>query len=373
MSDIAVPDKKFELIKTDGRARRGRLRLKHGIVETPIFMPVGTVGSVKTLTPSDLHDLDAQIILGNTYHLFLRPGLEVIEHYRGLHNFIKWDRPILTDSGGFQIFSLGKLNKLVEEGAYFSSHLDGSKFVLTPELAVKIQETIGSDIHMVLDECTSFPCDEETARKSMERSMRWARRCRDAKTKDDLCQFGIVQGSMFPELREKSAKELMQIGFEGYAIGGLSVGESKDDMHRITEVCCSVLPSDQPRYLMGVGTPLDIIEGVSRGVDMFDCVMPTRNGRNGTLFTSEGRVNIKNLRYRLDDSPLDPQCDCYTCKTFSRGYLRHLFLAGEITGLRLLSLHNIAYYLKLSADIRKAIEAGQFAALLYHHRGLWSS
>jgi queuine tRNA-ribosyltransferase len=368
-----APEHRFELITNDGKARRGRLRLKHGIVQTPIFMPVGTVGSVKTLTPADLVELDAQIILGNTYHLFLRPGLEVLEYYQGLHNFIKWDRPILTDSGGFQIFSLGKLNKLVEEGAHFASHLDGTKFVLTPELAVKIQETIGSDIHMVLDECTSFPCDVDTARKSMERSMRWARRCRDAKLKSDLCQFGIVQGSMFPKLREESAKILMDIGFEGYAIGGLSVGESKEDMHLITDVCCSVLPENQPRYLMGVGTPLDIIEGVSRGVDMFDCVMPTRNGRNGTLFTSKGRVNIKNLQYRFDDSPLDPQCSCYTCRTFSKGYLRHLFLAGEVTGLRLLSLHNIAYYLKLTSDIRTAIENQTFSTLLQSHRDLWRS
>jgi queuine tRNA-ribosyltransferase len=363
----------FQLLTTDGSARRGRLTLKHGTVETPIFMPVGTVGSVKTLTPEDLHQVNAQIILGNTYHLFLRPGMEVMEHFQGLHRFMKWDRPILTDSGGFQIFSLGKLNKLIEDGAHFSSHLDGRKFVLTPELAVKIQETIGSDIHMVLDECTPFPCDEETARKSMERSMRWARRCRDAKTQGDLCQFGIVQGSMYPNLRRESAKVLMDIGFEGYAIGGLSVGETKEHMKDITEVCCEVLPTDQPRYLMGVGTPLDIIEGVSRGVDMFDCVMPTRNGRNGTLFTSEGRINIKNLRYRLDETPLDPECFCYTCKTFSRGYLRHLYLAGELTGLRLLSLHNIAYYLKLASDIRDAIVSGQFRALLAHHQSLWDT
>jgi len=364
-------NKNFSLIKTDGRARRGCLSLKHGVVQTPIFMPVGTVGSVKTLTPADLLELDAQIILGNTYHLFLRPGMEVLEYYKGLHNFIKWDRPILTDSGGFQIFSLGKLNKLSEDGAHFASHLDGSKFVLTPELAVKIQETIGSDIHMVLDECTSFPCDMETARKSMERSMRWAQRCRDSKIDTNLGQFGIVQGGMYPELRRASALKLVEIGFEGYAIGGLSVGETKEHMHEITEVCCDVLPEDQPRYLMGVGTPLDIIEAVSRGVDMFDCVMPTRNGRNGTLFTSLGRVNIKNLQYRLDDSPLDPACNCYTCKTFTRGYLRHLFLAGEITGLRLLSLHNIAYYLQLAGDIRKAIEDGRFSELLAHHRALW--
>jgi len=363
--------KRFQILKTDARARRGLLSLKHGFVQTPIFMPVGTVGSVKTLTPADLHELNAQIILGNTYHLFLRPGMEVLEYYKGLHNFMKWDRPILTDSGGFQIFSLGKLNKLSEDGAHFASHLDGTKFVLTPELAVKIQETIGSDIHMVLDECTSYPCDEDTALKSMERSMRWAKRCREAKSKEDLCQFGIVQGGMYPKLRQQSARDLMAIGFEGYAIGGLSVGETKDHMREITEVCCDVLPVDQPRYLMGVGTPLDIIEAVSRGVDMFDCVMPTRNGRNGTLFTSHGRVNIKNLQYRLDDAPLDPQCSCYTCRTFSRGYLRHLFLAGEITGLRLLSLHNIAYYLKLTQDIRDAIESDSFASLLAHHQGLW--
>jgi queuine tRNA-ribosyltransferase len=366
-----MPKSIFQLHKTCGQARRGSLRLKHGVVETPIFMPVGTVGSVKTLVPQDLLEVDAQIILGNTYHLFLRPGMEVIKHFGGLHKFMKWDRPILTDSGGFQIFSLGKLNKLTEEGARFASHLDGTKFLLTPELAVEIQEIIGADIHMVLDECTSFPVEYDAAKRSMERSVRWAKRCRDAKLDEDLCQFGIVQGSMYEDLRRISAKALVEIGFEGYAIGGLSVGESKDDMRRITEVACDVLPVDQPRYLMGVGTPLDIIEGVSRGIDMFDCVMPTRNGRNGTLFTSHGRVNIKNLTYRLDDAPLDAACECYTCKTFSRGYLRHLFLAGEITGLRLLSLHNIAYYLKLTSDIRKSIEEGFFDSLLSHHRSLW--
>lgn len=367
-----APHHRFELIKTQGRARRGVLSLKNGVVQTPIFMPVGTVGSVKTLTPADLLGLDAQIILGNTYHLFLRPGLEVLSHFQGLHRFIKWDRPILTDSGGFQIFSLGKLNRLTEEGAHFASHLDGTKFLLTPELAVQFQEAMGSDIHMVLDECTPYPCDQETARLSMERSMRWAQRCKTAKRKSDLCQFGIVQGGMYPELRRESAKRLIDIGFDGYAVGGLSVGETKPLMQEVTEVCCEVLPQDQPRYLMGVGTPLDMIEAVARGVDMFDCVMPTRNGRNGTLFTSLGRVNIKNLQHRLDESPLDPACSCYTCKTFSRGYLRHLFLSGEITGLRLLSLHNIAYYLRLMQDIRLAIESDSFENLLAHHRGLWS-
>jgi queuine tRNA-ribosyltransferase len=364
---------RFDVTATAGYARRGRLQLKHGSIETPIFMPVGTVGCVKTLTPEDLCAVDAQIILGNTYHLFLRPGMEVMKAFNGLHNFMKWNKPILTDSGGFQIFSLGKLNKLKEEGASFSSHLDGTKFVLTPELAVEIQETIGADIHMVLDECTPYPADRDRAKSSMERSMRWAKRCREHKKIDDLCQFGIVQGSMYEDLRRQSAKELIDIGFEGYAIGGLSVGESKDEMRDMTQACCEVLPQDRPRYLMGVGTPLDIIEGVSRGIDMFDCVMPTRNGRNGTLFTSHGRVNIKNLQFKFDESSLDPECLCYTCRTFSKGYLRHLFLAGEVTGLRLFSLHNVAYYLRLMSDIRASIENGSFDGLLAHHRGLWTS
>ena len=362
----------FTLLSNDGSARRGRMQLKHGIVETPIFMPVGTVGSVKTLVPEDLDTLGAQIILGNTYHLFLRPGLEVIREFGGLHNFINWKKPILTDSGGFQIFSLGKLNKLAEEGAYFSSHLDGSKFCLTPELAVEIQETLGSDIHMVLDECTSFPAERSAAKSSMERSMRWAARCRESRRNTELCQFGIVQGSMYEDFRVQSANELAAMDFEGYAIGGLSVGESKEDLARITEVCTTVLPTNKPRYLMGVGTPLDLIEGVSRGIDMFDCVMPTRNGRNGTLFTSQGRVNSKNQKYRLDKGPLDPACRCYTCKTFSRGYLRHLFVTGEISGLRLFSLHNVTYYVHLMDEIRKSIEQQRFATLLAHHRELWN-
>ena len=318
-----------------GGARRGRLTLAHGTVETPIFMPVGTVGAVKSLTPEDLKAIGASIILGNTYHLYLRPGMEVIEAFGGLHKFIGWDRPILTDSGGFQIFSLGQLNKLDETGAHFQSHLDGSKIVLTPELAVKIQETIGSDIHMVLDECTPYPATRQQAETSMQRSMRWAARCRRAKTRPELCQFGIVQGGVYPDLRQASARALMDIGFEGYAIGGLSVGETKHEMADMTAAATEVLPKDQPRYLMGVGTPLDLIEGVNLGVDMFDCVMPTRNGRNGSLFTSQGRVNIKNQRYRFDESPLDPACGCYTCKTFSRAYLRHLFIAVSYTHLTL--------------------------------------
>ncbi len=362
----------FTLKKTDGNARRGALKLKHGIVETPIFMPVGTVGAVKSLTPEDLRAIDASIILGNTYHLYLRPGMEVMKAYGGLHNFMKWDRPILTDSGGFQIFSLTDLNKITEEGAHFQSHLDGAKLFLTPELAVEIQETIGSDIHMVLDECTPYPATFEQAKKSMERSMRWAKRCRVAKSKPDLCQFGIVQGGVYHDLRQQSARALVEIGFEGYAIGGLSVGETKQEMAESIEAATSILPTDKPRYLMGVGTPLDLIEGIARGIDMFDCVMPTRNGRNGTLFTSQGKINIKNLKFQFDDSPLDPECSCYTCKTFSKGYLRHLFQAGEITGLRLFSLHNLTYYLQLMAKARRAIEDGTFANLRAEQNVLWT-
>jgi queuine tRNA-ribosyltransferase len=361
----------FEKLAQDGQARRGRLTLKHGVVETPVFMPVGTVGSVKTLTPEDLHALDASIILGNTYHLYLRPGIEVIKHFGGLHKFIGWDRPMLTDSGGFQIFSLATMNKLSEDAAHFQSHLDGSKINLSPELAVEIQETLGSDIHMVLDECTPYPATLERAKSSMERSMRWAARCRQAKTDDSLCQFGIVQGGVYPELRRQSARTLQAIGFEGYAIGGLSVGETKDEMITTLDAVTPELPEDKPRYLMGVGTPLDIVEAVARGVDMFDCVMPTRNGRNGSLFTSHGKVNIKNQKFRLDDDPLDSACGCYTCKTFSRGYLRHLFIANELTGLRLFTIHNLAYYLGLMRSIRAAIETSTFGALLAEHRALW--
>jgi queuine tRNA-ribosyltransferase len=361
----------FQIDSCDGRARSGTLKLKHGDVQTPIFMPVGTVGSVKSLVPEDLEKLGAQIILGNTYHLFLRPGMEVISKFEGLHNFIKWDKPILTDSGGFQIFSLGKLNNLKEEGADFQSHLDGKRFSLTPEKAVEIQETIGSDIHMVLDECTPFPVEEKTARLSMERSMRWAARCRKAKSKPDLCQFGIVQGSIFPQLRRESVAALTEIGFEGYAIGGLSVGETKEHMRDMTEVSCNALPQDKPRYLMGVGTPLDIIESVALGVDMFDCVMPTRNGRNGMAFTSLGRVNIKNEKYKFSEDVLDPDCDCYTCQNFSRSYLRHLYVAGELSSMRLMSLHNLTYYLNLTKNIRQSIQAGEFNSLLKHHQLLW--
>ena len=363
----------FRLARTDGKARSGVLNLNRGQVLTPIFMPVGTAGCVKSLTPEDLRRIGASIILGNTYHLNLRPGMQVIEHFGGLHNFMQWDRPILTDSGGFQIFSLGDKTRLDESGAHFQSHLDGSSLHLTPENAVVIQETLGSDIHMVLDECTPYPADRTTAAMSMERSMRWAGRCRRAKSKEQLAQFGIVQGGVYEDLRKVSAERLQELDFEGYAIGGLSVGEPKEDMLRIVESTCPLLPADKPRYLMGVGTPLDLVEGVSRGIDMFDCVMPTRNGRNGSLFTSTGKINIKNSKYRLSDEALDSNCDCYTCKTFSRGYLRHLFQAGETTCLRLFTIHNLTFYLQLAARMRQAIETGQFVALLAEQRQLWSS
>lgn len=364
---------KYTLLSQDSKARRGRLELLHGSVETPIFMPVGTVGCVKTLVPKDLEEIKAQIILGNTYHLFLRPGLEVIKRFGGLHRFMGWDKPILSDSGGFQVFSLSTNRKITEQGVHFASHIDGKKFLLTPELAVEIQETLGSDIHMAFDECTPYPATYEQSKVSLERTLRWADRCRKAKTRDELAQFGIVQGGAFKDLRQQSVEGLLNIGFEGYSIGGLSVGEPKEIMHEMTEWSCGLLPQDQPRYLMGVGTPLDLIEGVSRGIDMFDCIMPTRNGRNGSLFTSQGKINIRNARYQFDESSLDPECSCYTCKTFSLSYLRHLFIAGELTALRLFSLHNLTFYLQFMQNIRDAIEEKRFEALLLQERKRWLS
>jgi queuine tRNA-ribosyltransferase len=363
----------YQLLGQDGLARRGRLTLARGTVETPVFMPVGTVGSVKSLTSDDLRALDAQIILGNTYHLFLRPGMEVMRQFGGLHRFSNWDRPILTDSGGFQVFSLAKLTKLTEDGATFQSHIDGSTFFLTPELAVEIQETIDADIHMVLDECTAYPADSHAAQVSMERSVRWAARCKKARNKQHLAQFAIVQGSMYRELRERCAQELADLDFPGYAIGGLSVGEPKELMREMTAISAAALPEHKPRYLMGVGTPLDIVESVALGVDMFDCVLPTRNGRNGTIFTSTGRLNMKNAGHKLSDIPLDSNCQCYTCRTYSRAYLRHLFIAGEITVLRLLTIHNLAYYIQLMARVRSAIEGRTFASLLAETRELYDT
>lgn len=343
------------------RARRGEVATAHGVVQTPIFMPVGTQATVKCVTPENLREVQAQIILGNTYHLFIRPGRELIRSFGGLHDFMQWDRPILTDSGGFQIFSLKELAKITEEGAAFSSHLDGSKLFLSPEDAVEVQQDLGSDIMMCLDTCIPYPADRKTAIDSTNLTTRWAARCRAAHTARKQLLFGIVQGGMFPDLRAQAARDLIDIGFDGYAIGGLSVGEEKDMMYDMLEATVPHMPADFPVYLMGVGTPEDLVEGVWRGVDMFDCVMPTRNARNGTLFTSKGRVVIKNAQYRADKRPLDENCNCYTCRNFSRAYLRHLYVSREILSYHLNTIHNLHYYLQLMAQIREAIERDQFA------------
>ncbi|MBM9603512.1 tRNA guanosine(34) transglycosylase Tgt [Desulfopila inferna] len=342
-------------------ARRGELQTRHGVVQTPIFMPVGTQGTVKSVSPANLKEMNAQIILGNTYHLFIRPGHKLIEKFGGLHGFMNWDRPILTDSGGFQIFSLQQLAKITEEGAAFRSHLDGSKLFLGPEEAIAVQQALGSDVMMCLDTCIPYPADRKTTVNSTNLTSRWAARCRSAHSSREQLLFGIVQGGVYPELREQSAAELIDIGFDGYAIGGLSVGEPKELMHGMTEVTVPHLPQDRAVYLMGVGTPEDLVEGVWRGIDMFDCVMPTRNARNGTLFTSTGKIVIKNSKYREDKEPLDGSCDCYTCKNFSRAYLRHLFVSREILSYHLNTIHNLHYYLNLMEQIRKSIEIDSFA------------
>ena len=361
----------FTLHSTDGAARRGEFHTPHGVVQTPAFMPVGTQGTVKAAVHRDLEDAGAEIILGNTYHLFLRPGDELISRRGGLHRFIGWDRPILTDSGGFQIFSLAERRVIREEGAEFQSHLDGSRHLLTPERAVDIQARLGSDIAMVLDECLSYPATRDQAAASMQRSVRWAQRCRhrfaDLPAASDVqvsnpgqAQFGIVQGGVFQDLRDESADATAAIGFEGYAIGGLSVGEPGDVMYSVTERTARRLPPERPRYLMGAGTPEDLVESVARGIDMFDCVMPTRNARNGQLFTSEGRINIRNARYAEDDGPVDPACGCYTCRRHSRAYLRHLHLSGEMSAGALNTLHNLTFYLDTMRRIREAITLRTF-------------
>ncbi len=357
---------KFELLATDGRARAGLLSLFHGDVETPIFMPVGTQATVKTLSPDELRALGTRILLGNTFHLYLRPGLEVMEAAGGLHRFMNWPGPILTDSGGFQVFSLSDLCRVDEEGASFQSPLDGSRHRFTPEKVVDIQKTLGSDICMVFDECPPYPCERDFAEASLNRTHRWAGRCltrfREVCDPERQALFAIVQGSVFKDLRLLSARQLAAMDFPGYALGGLSVGEPKDLMHAMLEAVEPELPRDKPRYLMGVGTPEDLWECVERGVDLFDCVMPTRIARNGTLFTSRGRVAIKSSAYARDFGPPDPECDCYTCSNFSRAYLRHLFRSGEMLGLRLNSLHNLAYMLRLAGLIRKSILEGRFSA-----------
>jgi queuine tRNA-ribosyltransferase len=351
------------LIKKDtaSSGRLGRITTSHGEVTTPVFMPVGTQATVKTLSPADLRDIGAEIILSNTYHLFLRPGHELVRDFGGLHGFMNWDRPVLTDSGGFQVFSLADLRKVTDEGVTFQSHLDGgAKHFITPENAVDIQEALGADIIMAFDECIPYPATKDYAQESLERTHRWAKRCRDAKKDTGQALFGILQGGMYADLRKLSAETLVDIGFEGYAIGGLSVGETKPLMYEMIESTVPYLPADQPRYLMGVGTPEDLVEGVDRGIDMFDCVMPTRNARNGTFFTSFGKLSIRNSRYERDKDPIDPACGCYTCRTFSRAYLRHLFSAGEVLALRLGTIHNLFFYLDLMKKIRKSIEAGRF-------------
>lgn len=348
----------FEKLGEDGRARRGRLTFPRGTVETPAFMPVGTYGTVKGMLPRDIHETGAEIILGNTFHLMLRPGTEVIKAHGDLHDFTQWKGPILTDSGGFQVFSLGEMRKITEQEVTFRSPVDGSPVKLSPEIAIQVQRDLGSDIVMIFDECTPYPATEKQAKDSMELSLRWAKRSKDAHKGSPSALFGIVQGGMYESLRDSSLEGLTDIGFDGYAIGGLSVGEPKEDMIRILDHLPPKMPEDKPRYLMGVGRPEDLVEGVRRGVDMFDCVMPTRNARNGYLFTSTGIVKIRNARHRHDTVPLDERCDCYTCENFSRSYLHHLDKCGEMLGAQLNTIHNLRYYQNLMAGLRGAIEAG---------------
>jgi queuine tRNA-ribosyltransferase len=382
---MTAPSFSFRVTHTDGRARRGVMTTAHGAIETPAFMPVGTQGAVKAITHRDLESLGAEIILANTYHLYLRPGDALIARQGGLHRFIGWPRPILTDSGGYQIFSLSSRRTITDEGAHFRSHLDGSAHLLTPERAADIQAHLGSDIAMVLDECVAYPCGVEESADAMRRTLDWARRSRDrlfelrspavdgvTVTNQEQAQFGIVQGGIHLRLREASAAGTVALGFDGYAIGGLSVGEPTDVMYDIVARTTACLPAQQPRYLMGTGTPADLVESVARGVDLFDCVLPTRNARNGQLFTAGGRINIKNARYGEDQRPVDRGCACYTCRTFSRAYLRHLFLAGEIAAATLNTLHNLNFYLDTMRGIRDAIAFGRFESfrIAFHQR--WS-
>lgn len=354
----------FELDSTTGHARRGRLRFPRGVVETPAFMPVGTYGTVKSMLPRDIVDIGAHIILGNTFHLMLRPGTEVVKAHGDLHDFMQWHGPILTDSGGFQVFSLGKLRKITEAGVAFKSPINGSQVFIDPETSMRVQRELGSDVVMIFDECTPYPASETQAKESMELSLRWAARSKTAHGDNPSALFGIVQGGMYEELRSRSLQGLTEIGFDGYAIGGLSVGEPKEDMLRVLEHLAPEMPADRPRYLMGVGKPADLVEGVRRGVDMFDCVMPTRNARNAHLFTSEGVLKLRNARFREDTAPLDPRCDCYTCKNFSRSYLHHLDKCNEMLGAQLNTIHNLRYYQTLMQQMRDALSAGTFEQFL---------
>ncbi|HXH04544.1 MAG TPA: tRNA guanosine(34) transglycosylase Tgt [Candidatus Competibacteraceae bacterium] len=362
----------FHITHSDGAARRGRLRFARGTVETPAFMPVGTYGTVKAMTPEELRAIGAEIILGNTFHLMLRPGTEIISRHGGLHEFMHWDGPILTDSGGFQVFSLAAMRKISEEGVRFQSPVDGSRVFLGPEQSMAVQRALGSVIVMIFDECTPYPATEQAARQSMELSLRWARRSKEAHGDSPSALFGIVQGGIYPHLRAHSAAGLREIGFDGYAIGGLAVGEPMEERLATLETTMPLLPGERPRYLMGVGKPEDILEAVRRGVDMFDCVMPTRNARNGHLFTHDGDVRIRNSRYQDDTRPIAEDCGCYTCRHYSRAYLRHLDKCNEILGARLNTIHNLHYYQELMRDIRHAIEAGRldaYAREFYARRG----
>lgn len=346
----------FEVLHKDKLARRGRIKFKRGVIETPAFMPVGTYGTVKAMSPKELEEIGADIILGNTFHLMLRPGTDIVKQHGTLHDFMGWDKPILTDSGGFQVFSLGKMRKITEEGVTFKSPVNGEKVFLSPEKSIEVQQALGSDIIMQFDECTPYPATEREAKKSLELSLRWGQRCLDTNKNHPNSLFGIVQGGMYPNLREYSLNELTKLDFDGYAIGGLSVGEPKDEMLKVLDFIGHKLPEDKPRYLMGVGTPRDLIDGVMRGIDMFDCVMPTRNARNGYIFTSNGIIKIRNSKHKNDTTPLDPNCDCYTCNNFSKAYLHHLDKCGEILGSRLNTIHNLRFYQNLMKRIRAAIE-----------------
>jgi len=364
---------KYELLNTDGKARRGRLTFERGIVETPAFMPVGTYGTVKGMKTEEVEATGAHIILGNTFHLMLRPGTDIIEQHGGLHGFMNWDKPILTDSGGFQVFSLGKMRKITEEGVRFSSPVNGEKIMLTPERSMEVQRSLNSDVVMIFDECTPYPATHKESKDSMELSLRWAQRSKDAHGDSPNALFGIVQGGMYEDLREVSINGLKAIEFDGYAIGGLSVGEPKEDMIRILDHTAPLIPKNKPRYLMGVGKPEDLVEGVRRGIDMFDCVMPTRNARNGHLFVNTGVVKIRNATNKTDTGPLDPTCDCYTCKNYSRAYLHHLDKCKEILGSQLNTLHNLHFYQKVMQGLRDAIEQGKlddFVEEFYSLRGL---
>ena len=353
---------KFTLFKTNGKARRGQMEVDRGVVQTPAFMPVGTCGTVKGVSPEELKDLNAEIILGNTFHLWLRPGTEIVKLHGDLHDFMHWDKPILTDSGGFQVFSLGKLRKIKEDGVYFKNPINGDNVFLSPERSMQIQYDLGSDIVMSFDECTPYPATIDYARESMRLSMRWAQRSKDEfiKLNNPNALFGIVQGGVFEELRRESVDSLLKIGFDGYAIGGLAVGEPKEDRERILNFVLALLPNEKPRYLMGVGKPEDLVEGVRRGIDMFDCVMPTRNARNAHLFTHEGVIKLRNSKYATDLAPLDPNCKCYTCQHYSRAYLHHLDKCKEILGARLNSIHNLYYYEELMKKIRAALDEDRF-------------